>query len=308
VEKSGERLRFGFVLQQPRRAEVEALEALPIDSIWCGGHIAFHGAPEAMMQLGRLAAFTERVRIGTSILLLPLYQPAVIAKQVADLDVYTGGRVALGIGVGGESPEEFRACGIPLAERGARTNEAMAVLRALWTGEEVTQSGRFYPMERVRILPQPKQIGGPPIIVAGRQEAAMRRAALLGDGWMPYLYSPRRYAESVKRIGAFAAEAGRSLDGFEWTHFLNTHVDDDPEAAKATAAGALGGVYNQDFSQMIEKVAAVGNAEQVARRAQEFVDAGARHVIFAIGHRLEDRIGMARKIAAEVMPRIVLPA
>jgi probable F420-dependent oxidoreductase len=302
-------LRFGFVVQRGTRAEIEALEALPIDSLWVGGHIsAPQEGPEAMVQLARLAGYTRRVRVGTSILLLPLYPPAIVAKQIADIDRDSEGRVSLGIGVGGEYPQEFRACGVPLAERGSRTDESIALLRKLWSGEEVTHAGRFYPMEKVAIRPTPLQAGGPPILVAGRQEPAMRRAALLGDGWMPYLYSARRYAESHARIRAIAAEAGRALERFEWLHFLMTNVQDDAEKARADAAASLGASYNQDFDKMIGKVAAAGDAEQVARRVQEFVDAGARHVIFALGAQdaQDGRVKMAQKIVREVIPRISL--
>ena len=168
------------------RNEVDALEALPIDSLWVGGHVASRNpTPEAMVQLARLAAVSSRVRIGTSILLLPLYPPAIVAKQIADLDRLTGGRVTLGVGVGGEYEQEFRACGVPLEERGRRTNEAIPLLRRLWTAQEISHPGPLFPMEAVKIHPAPVQSGGPPIIVAGRQEVAMRRAARLGDGWMP---------------------------------------------------------------------------------------------------------------------------
>jgi probable F420-dependent oxidoreductase len=297
-------LRFGFVTT-PVREEVEALESLPIESLWVGGHIASRNpTPEAMVQLARLAALAQRVRIGTSILLLPLYPPAVIAKQVADLDQLTGGRVALGIGVGGEYPQEFRACGIPVSERGTRTDEAIGVLRALWTGEEITRAGRFFPLEKVRILPAPVQGAALPILVAGRQEAAMRRAAQLGDGWMPYLYSPRRYAESVTRIQQLAAETGRSLDGFEWLHFLFTNVREDAGRARAEAAAFLGGTYAQDFDAMIERVAAAGDPKQVASRVREFVDAGARHIIFAVASATE-RMAMAHTLVREVIPRVL---
>jgi alkanesulfonate monooxygenase SsuD/methylene tetrahydromethanopterin reductase-like flavin-dependent oxidoreductase (luciferase family) len=90
-----------------------------------------------------------------------------VAKQIADLDRATGGRVTLGVGVGGEYPQEFRACQIPLSERGARTDEAIPLLRRLWSGEEQSHSGRYYSMAAVRILPAPLQPEGPPIIVAG---------------------------------------------------------------------------------------------------------------------------------------------
>ena len=131
-------LRFGFT-GLGQREEVAALEALPIDSLWVGGHVASpNPSPEVMVALARLGALTERVRIGTSILLLPLYPPAIVAKQIADLDRATGGRVTLGVGIGGEYPAEFRACGIPIEERGPRTDESIGLLRRFWTAEPVT--------------------------------------------------------------------------------------------------------------------------------------------------------------------------
>jgi len=302
-------LSFGFVTVASR-GEVEALEALPIDSLWVGGHVsAPQEGPEAMVQLARLAGLSRRVRVGTAILLLPLYPPAIVAKQLADIDHVTGGRVSLGIGVGGEYPQEFRACEIPLAERGARADEAMGLLRRLWTGEEISHAGRFHRLEQVSIRPAPLQPGGPPILVAGRQDVAMRRAALLGDGWMPYLYSPRRYAQSAERIRGIAAETDRSLAGFEWLHFLVANVNDDPERARRDAAASLGAAYNQDFNAMLDSVAAVGNAEQVAARVSEFVAAGARHVIFGIAASRKpegepERIAMAQKITREVIPLV----
>jgi len=300
-------LSFGFVTTADRN-EVDALEALPIDSLWVGGHVASRNpTPEAMVQLARLAAVSSRVRIGTSILLLPLYPPAIIAKQVADLDRLTGGRITLGVGVGGEYEQEFRACGVPLEERGRRTNEAIPLLRRLWTAEEISHPGPLFPMEAVRIHPAPVQKGGPPIVVAGRQDVAMRRAARLGDGWMPYLYSPRAYAQSVERITSIAAEAQRDLSAFEWMQFLFTNVQDDAERAREEAAGFLGGTYSQDFRPMVDRVAAAGTPDQVAARVQEFVDAGARHVVFAIGAS-GDRLAMMRRILSEVVPRITIAA
>ena len=98
---------FGFIAP-PDPADVAAMEDLPIDSLWVGGHVASpNPSPEAMVALARLSAATHRVIIGTSVLLLPLYEPAIIAKQVADIDAATGGRVVLGVGIGGEYPAEF---------------------------------------------------------------------------------------------------------------------------------------------------------------------------------------------------------
>jgi probable F420-dependent oxidoreductase len=275
-------VRIGLVDGGADARRVQALEAQALDSLWVGGHIASRNpSPEAMMGLARLAALTERVTIGTSILLLPLYPPALVAKQIADLDRATGGRVTLGIGVGGEYPQEFRACQVPLNERGPRTNEMIPLLRRLWTAEEITHEGRYYAMDDVRIHPAPVQPGGPPIVVAGRKEPAMRRAATLGDGWFPYLYSARRYAASVETVTNIAAAADRDLTSFEWLAFVFVNVNPDGDAAREEAARSMGGTYNQDFRAMVDNVAAAGTAEEVIAKVKAFHDAGARHFVFS---------------------------
>ena len=115
-------------------AQVQRLEERPIDSLWIGGHIASRNpSPEVMMNLARLAALTERVTVGTSILLLPLYPPALIAKQVADLDNICGGRVVLGVGIGGEYSLELRVMQVPMVELVRLANDAFPLLRRFWT-------------------------------------------------------------------------------------------------------------------------------------------------------------------------------
>jgi len=300
-------LQVGFMAGVASRKDLESLEAQAIDSLWTGGHIASRNAgPEAIASLLRLAALTERVRIGTSIVLLPLYPPAIVAKQVAEADRMTEGRVTLGVGIGGEYAQEFSACQVPIRERGKRTDEAIPLIRKLWSGEVVTHTGPFYPMTDVKMHPSPAQLGGPPIVVAGRKPAAMRRAALLGDGWMPYLYSPERYADSVRTIKDVAAEAGRILDTFEWFAFLFINVNPDGRTARQEAAAFLGGNYNQDFEAMIERVAAVGTPAEVGSRIQAFVDAGARHLIFTPAIR-GDASTIRRRLLEEVLPTVRVP-
>jgi probable F420-dependent oxidoreductase len=260
-----------------------------------------------MVQLAALAAVTERVRVGTSILLLPLYPPAIVAKQVADLDRRSGGRVTLGVGVGGEYPQEFRACGVPVAERGRRTDEAIDLIRRLWTGRPVTHPGPFYAMEDVTILPVPRQPGGPPIVVAGRQPAAMRRAAWRGDGWMPYLYSARRYRRSVTTICSLAEERGRDLTGFGWYAFIFAHAAPDGDRAREETAAFLGRSYSQDFDAMLDSVAAAGTVPEVTAVLQSFVDAGARHLIFLPASRSE-RTTVVERLMHEVVPALRVPA
>jgi probable F420-dependent oxidoreductase len=282
-------------------ARLAELEAAGVDSFWSGGHVASRNpSSEAMVGLARLSALAERAKVGTSILLLPLYQPAIVAKQIADLDNATGGRVILGVGVGGEYPQEFRACGVPIEERGRRTNEMIPLLRRLWTAEEITHEGRYYPMRDVKIHPAPVQPGGPPIIVSGRKEPAMRRAALLGDGWLPYMYSARRYAASVATIHEIAADAGRALDDFDWYAYVFTNVDRDGDVAREAAARTIGGNYQQDVGPMIDSVAAAGTPGEVLVKLQAFVEAGARHFVFSpMGTNARSTVDL---LLAEVVP------
>lgn len=287
------------------RADIEALEALPIDSIWTGGHIASRNrSSDAIVGLSRLAAWTERVRIGTAVLLLPLYPPAVIARQIADLDIATGGRVVMGVGVGGEYPQEFAACQVPIEERGSRVDEAIPLIRRLWSTDAVSHAGPHYPIGDVRMHPGPVQPGGVPIMVGGRGETAMRRAATLGDGWLPYLYSPRRYAASVASIRQYADAAERDLDGFEWLVWLFVNVQADGDAARHACARFMGGNYDQDFSAMVDNVAAAGTVAEVTDRLEQFVRAGARHFVFMPATREGDTVDIRRRLVEECIPEV----
>ena len=113
----------------------------------------------------------------------------------------------------------------------------------------MTHEGRHFRYDALRIHPAPAQPGGPPIVVSGRKDPAMRRAAALGDGWMPYLYSAAAYARSVDRIRELAASAGRDLGGFRWLSYVAVSMDDDGAVARQRATDFLGGTYQQDFGR-----------------------------------------------------------
>jgi len=170
---------------------------------------------EPMGMLAWLARATTRIRLGTSVLVIPYRHPLVAGKMLATIDVLSGGRVILGAGTGWLQ-EEFEALGTPpFAERGAVTDEYLRVMRLCWTTDPVTFSGRYCRIDGVYALPKPLQRGGIPIWIGGHTRAAVRRAATLGDGWHPIglrppaTLLPDEYAASVKQLHAWAAEAGR---------------------------------------------------------------------------------------------------
>jgi probable F420-dependent oxidoreductase len=299
---SCEPVAVGFVAPGTSR-DVRRLEEAGAASLWVGGHIASpNPSPEPIVWLARLVEQTRSAALGTGALVLPWYPPALVAKQIADLDRASGGRLVLGVGVGGEYASDFEAAGVPLDERGARTNETIPLLRRFWSGEPVDHRGTHFHYDGVRIHPAPAQAGGPPIIVTGRRLPAMRRAALLGDGWMPYLYSADRYASSVARIQDLAGEAGRDLADFRWYAYAMVGVDRDASVARRAVAYFLGRTYNQDFDAMLDHVAVAGTVADVGEKLQRFVDAGARHlVLLPCGG---DATATAEQLLDEVAPHL----
>jgi alkanesulfonate monooxygenase SsuD/methylene tetrahydromethanopterin reductase-like flavin-dependent oxidoreductase (luciferase family) len=274
-----DRVRIGLVAP-PTRPSVLELEEVGVDSLWVGGHLASpRPSPEPLVWLARLAEQSEHVTIGTATLVLPWYPPPVAAKQLADIDRAARGRLVVGVGAGGEYPDDFAAAGVPIEERGERLDESIGLLRQFWTSEPITYSGRHFRYSGLRIHPPPVHPAGPPLVVTGRRRAAMRRAALLGDGWMPYLYSPERYVRSMATIRELAAEEERSLDGFLWMAYVMVAVDASHEKARERAAQFLGTTYSQDFSEFIDRVAVAGPLESVVERLMAFVRAGARHLV-----------------------------
>jgi probable F420-dependent oxidoreductase len=313
----GDEVTFGVAaLPEPDRDWLAAAERLPIDSVWQGGHLLPPTSTgEAVTRLALMTAWTERVRVGSSVLLLPLYHPVVLAKQLADLDSRSGGRVSVGVGVGGEFGAEFSSVGVPVSERGARTDESMEVLRTLWRGGTVSHHGKFFDFDDIAMNPvQPPgkdrhemQAGGPPLFVAGRKGAAMRRAARLGDGWLPYLMSPQAYARSVATIQAEARAAGRDLAGFQWMMYLYCSVRRDGDQARQDVAGFLGSAYGDKPREMLDRIAPSGTPEQVAERLQAYVDAGVRHFVISPAAP-RDTLEVVTLAATEVLPRLTVPA
>src|SRR3989337_4467304 len=164
-------LQFGVNIFPYQWRDAARIEAMGYDSVWSSEHIFFYFPTfDALTGLAAAAALTSRIRLGTAILLLPLRPAALAAKEITPVDVFSGGRLTLGVGVGGEYPKEFQAVGVPVGERGVRTDEAIQVLRRLWTEDNVTFDGRFTNLDVVTLQPQPAQRGGtgrPPPSPAG---------------------------------------------------------------------------------------------------------------------------------------------
>ena len=282
---------------------VQRLEAIGYDSVWTGDHMSFHNPiHESITLLASYAPITRKIKLGVGVYLLALRPPAVVAKQAATLDVLSGGRLIFGVGVGGENPKEFELCGVPHKERGARVNEAIDVVRTLWRDSPATFHGRFTRFDSVSIDPKPLQ-QPPPIWIGGRSDAALARAGRQGDGWMSYVVQADRYAQSLDKIRAAAAAAGRSMDKFTAAHLVFITIGRDYEAAKRAWVSVLSRRYAQDFEPLAKRYGVIGTPEQCAEQLERFRAAGCNYfVMSAIGEPRDERTQL-EAIAAEIIPR-----
>lgn len=296
---------FGLTSGSTYFTEIKRIEDLGFDAMWCGEHVFFYVPTlDVAPVLAAWAAQTTRIKVGSGITLLPLRPAAVTAKTFATLDIISGGRVIMGIGVGGEYPKEFDACGVPVKERGARTNESLEIIKKLWTGEEVTHQGRFWNFGPVKLQPPPVQPGGPPIWVSGRSEAALKRAAKYGDAFLPYLYSVDRFRKSGEQLRDLATQAGRDPGQIQMGSLLEICVADTYEQAHQAAADSLSRTYQQDFDKIVDRVSALGTPEQCAEQIAAYVEAGCSHFIFRPHPTTKrDWWGQVEAIAQEIIPR-----
>jgi len=271
-------VKFGVSLWPLPLEQAERVEELGFDSLWTSEHMLFY-VPifDTVTVLAAYAARTKRLLLGTAVMLLPLRHPTVTAKEVASLDIISNGRIILGVGVGGEFAREFVACGVPLNERGARTDEAIQVMRRLWNESHVNHEGRFFRLEDATMEPKPVQRPGPPIWIAGRSEAAMRRAARLGDGYLPYLFSPERYRESLAKVRAYAEAAGRDPSAIQGAIYQFIALADTYEEARQRANQELSLRYNQPFDRVVDRYCVLGTLDQCVERLSQYVEAGVTH-------------------------------
>lgn len=238
-------MKFGFSLvARGRDATVETFarmaeraEVLELDSLWCSAHVVLppqaeagygrapavkypehwkEGYWEPFTVLSYLAGLTSKIQLGTSVVVMPMHNPFELAKQVAEVDQLSGGRFIFGIGVGWIK-EEFDVLGQDFHNRGARTNEGLELMKALWDDDPVTFKGKHYSVENAYFSPKPAQKPAPPIWVAGSSKAALKRTARYGDAWHPARLSYEALERSIAELNGYLEQSGRGLGSVEIT-------------------------------------------------------------------------------------------
>ncbi|MDQ7908473.1 TIGR03619 family F420-dependent LLM class oxidoreductase [Phytohabitans sp. ZYX-F-186] len=254
-----------------------AAEEAGFESLWTQQQpIGTAQCLDALTLLGYVAALTERAHLGVSVLLLPLLDPLQLAKATASLDALSGGRLRLGIGLG--APRYYPPSGADAGTRVARLLEALAVLKALWTDDVVSHSGRFFRYDGVSVRPHPVRRPHPPVWFGGRVRAALRRAAVHGDGWMGAgSSSGADFVTHAAVLREELARAGRDPSTFPVSKRVYLAVDDD--AARARARLRAWFAHDYGDADLADRVAVWGRRDAVVERLAELVAAGANHLL-----------------------------
>ena len=282
----------GLIFRMAARAE-----ELGYDSVWVSEHVfnvsyvfdRLGSKPyyEPLALLSYIAAITKRVGLGTSVLVLPYHNPIRLAKTAATLDVMSGGRLILGVGVG-VIEQEIEAMGSPFAERGVITDEAIAVMKELWTQEDPSYRGRYYSFSGMKFSPKPLQKPHIPLLIGGVSRRAIRRAVSLGDGWHPSSMSPEDLSAGIRYLRQQAEVFGRDLSGIPVSTRLNIGAE----------RSSHGTPYQSQYSSP-------GDPEVILRELRAFENLGVELVVISpnTGDTEETQATM-EMIAQEVMPAL----
>jgi probable F420-dependent oxidoreductase len=251
---------------------VDLCERSAIDSLWFSERLSAPiPVPEPIVTMAAVAARTERLKFGPSVLTIPFRTPVMLAREIAMLDVLSNGRMLPAVGIGAEDERSFRAAGVSVRERARRADEAIAIMRACWTGEPVRYDGAFWQLDGIRVLPRPVQ-DPMPLWIGGNSEAAARRAGRLGDGWIPSFIAPEPFRVGVERVLRAAEEAGRAVPADHFGCVMYYCLDPDPEVARATAMPYI--PPGRADAETLARCTAFGPPALVRERLEEYVAGG----------------------------------
>jgi probable F420-dependent oxidoreductase len=301
----------------------QAAEELGFDGLWAADHVAVprttgsayslagskspgDGALSAVLgnnlecltTLTWVAAATSRVKLGTSVTVLPLRHPLLNASMLATLDSCSGGRLWLGVGIGWLR-EEVEALQMPWTPRGARMDEHLEILRLMWgcTEDYVAFHGEFYDFEEIDVRPRPARPGGPPILIGGHSPAALDRAGRVGDGWIASRIPPTDLAEGFETVREVARRAGRDPDGLR----LHANVDFSPRADLRGFAIVSDRVASHGATAEGDR--GVDSPEGMVERLATYADAGVHHLkLSARMATPEAELSWLEMLANDVLP------
>ena len=284
---------------EPLLRLAERAEALGYDSVWVGDALLARPRHEPITLLAGVAGRTQRVQLGTAVLLPVLRNPVLLAHAVATLDQISAGRVILGVGIATDVPNvraEFRAAGVPFEKRVGTLLEGMRLCKALWSGQPVDWDGRWQ-VEKGVLAPVPHRPGGPPIWGGGSAPAALQRAGRHFDGWFPTGPDAKGWGEQWQQVQAHARESGRDPSRIEPAVYLTLAVDDDAAKANQRIDDFLSAYYGQRPDVLKKRQACFsGPANAAAEWINGYVEQGARYVVLRFAGEHERHLELFAKL------------
>jgi alkanesulfonate monooxygenase SsuD/methylene tetrahydromethanopterin reductase-like flavin-dependent oxidoreductase (luciferase family) len=285
------------------------VERLGFDGLFTGEHLVYHRPVwDGVTMCAAMAAATQRISVGAAALIAPLRHPTLLAKELAGVDRIADGRLLVALGVGGDYPREFDAVGVPLDRRGRRTTETVEILKRYFSGERFSYAGEIFRLEDVSIDPPPARPGGPPLWIAGRGEATRRRAALLGDGFLPYMVTPERSGRWFAELRSTATAAGRELgDDYAFGAYVYVSLGDDPDEARRRGDAHLAWRYAEPrfLGDLAGKYAVAGRADDCVEALARFGEFGCSHLVLAfVRPDGSPALDTLRRAAEELLPRL----
>lgn len=310
-------LKFGLALENftpaDKTPDVQSIvtyarqaEELGYESLWAWDHMFLgSGRPfpflDSLSTLALLTAHTERVELGTGILVLPLRRAAVLAKTAASIEIMSRGRLTLGMAVGWYE-REFDACGVPFKQRGRIFEENLALMQEFWSGERVSGTAGGIPFRNAVMLPKPSPRPRPRLLIGGYVDRVLKRVAEKGDGWLTYFYEPGPFRTAWQRIRGHAEAAGRDPDELDNVAQLALCIDDSFEAADRRAREYIGDYFDLPaWSESTAESAIRGTPEQCAEQIADQAAAGVQHICLCPCNYEFEQV---ERFATEVMPLV----
>ena len=284
----------------------KSAEAAGLDSVWVGDSLTAKPRLEPLTTLAAVATHTQRVRLGTAVMLPALRHPVLLAHAAGTVDLISEGRLVLGVGVGGAfndaQQREWRSAGVEPSERASRMEEVVGLLKRLTAGETVSHKGRHFELDEVQVQPRSRHPGGVPVLVAchwrAGRDSQFLRSATLGDGYISISDYPEEYAQVTERVRHYAEADGKDFGAVEAAFYMTVNLGQDAQGATDEADAFLRRYYGMNMWG--DRWGPFGPPELAAERMRRYADAGAGTIIVRFASFEQER--QLETFLSEVVP------
>lgn len=282
------------------------VEELGFESLWVWDHILLGTEPnfpiaDSLTMLTAVAARTKTIKLGTGVLVLPLRNPLLLAKQLSTLDLLSDGRLVLAM-ASGWYKREFDAVGVPFDQRGKIMDKNLEIMTRLWTEPSVTADMPPYNMREAVMYPKPGSKPRPTILIGGYVDAVLKRAGVAGDGWLTYFYTPEGFTRSWEKVCTFAAEAGKDPATLQNGNQLPIMIGKSREEVKPKMMEWLHTEWDfASWSESTTDSAIMGTPEECVEQLRAHVDVGIQRIVLVPYRYEREQIEI---IAREILPKL----